>query len=202
MFSIVALAWLYIKSPGKEVEIHVELIKIIVQGVIIGILGIWLKYLLDESVRRQEEIKAEMAINKKVKAKKDKALQKNFAFLKNLCNEIIDGTKSGNFSSATAAIQITIWDDPSITFDYLALLDNWQDLEPKGLCEDVRQGYFLLKEELNQNGDSFSGENKLKIQNKFQEWKKYYDNRYKFLTLGDDASALLLDRSTKIFQKV
>ena len=201
LFSIIAVVWLYSNSPGKEAEINVELIKIIVQGVVISILGIWLKYLFEESVKRQEETKAEISAARAREAERKSILLKVFAFLKNLCIRILDGIDGGAFTSATAAIGIEIWDDPRVTFNYLALLDNWQELEPSGLCEDARQSYLLLEEELIQSGNSFSDENKLIIQDKVREWKRYYESRYKLLTLGDDASALSLDKSTKTFQK-
>jgi hypothetical protein len=176
---------LYIISPTRREDIHVELIKTIGQGIVIGILGAWIKQLFDNAAKEREleREKAESRIEQR-RNKRD-FLIKIIDLLISQCQESISISMAAG--TTLAAIEHSCVEGMS----YLELLRRWRLVEPKSPAIRAGEAFSGLMETLG----NLEKEKKIKImketaKNHFESWLKYFDAFSICLATGQDTGSL------------
>lgn len=187
--SVIAMIWLYRLSPGKEIEIHFELVKMIFQGVIIGVLGLWLKFLFDESVKNREEVKNNIAVKNEREARRRESLIAIFLLLRSLCRVMIKGVESENIKTAENVVNGTVKAPSGEYLEYPDILDQWQIYEPNGLSEKAQYAFIQIQ----YISGELTNDKRKEIKAKLLKWKDYYGDRIRVLSSGEKTSQVAID---------
>jgi hypothetical protein len=165
---IVTIRYLYIITPNKKEELRVEFAKILSQGVVLGILGFWFKYAIDETIKKRDYARVKQGEKEKLDKERVRTLTSALLELRNKCHKI-----EGFYNAVTLTrVGLVGMYRPEI----LDLLDKWELLESNsGVVNEVRKKYnefydtIMLKSIVEINN-----EERQQVKDKFTQWSNNY----------------------------
>lgn len=175
-----AIYCLYLVAGTKQDDVKLELIKILAEGVILGILGFWLKYLIDEATKNRERLRQEADARARSEREKKKKLLKIMINLRNACKKMIKAVDDDN--SVKAEETITISDDTP----YPELLDNWKMHDFDDDIDKATVSYDALYKRLKENNSRIDDVKKSLIKQEVKKWNNYYEEKIRALNTNNN----------------
>jgi hypothetical protein len=148
-----------------QLILKIETFKILANGLVIGIIAIWIKYLLDESAKSKE--------TEKVRQTAKKELFLGITATLNTALVAIGDEKVSSMTNFPALFTAGIGSGDRKQYEELLL--NWKNLEPNKPVKGALDDYRSLEKKFIENkwSDAFRKVAKPKV----MEWREYFQNR-------------------------
>jgi hypothetical protein len=178
--SLGSLIWLVVITPTKAEDFRLEVFKIVAQGLVIGIVGLWLKYLFDGMAIERDEQRKKLA---EATADMQRLLEDVLLFLSRICTHAIDWVGGEERPTVSATYAFTLHMNGT-KYEYEWLLLNWAQVEKGSAAAAAKRAFLRLKDELEKTGDTQTKENQDRIKERCAVWGKYYDGRLRCIAEG------------------
>ena len=183
--TIVAIVGLYaVLDETERNQALIEIIKVLMQALMIGVLGVWIKHLFSEAAKIKERDRLQAEADAESKRKRRDAAEWAFRHLKKLCLQTARtailpgrGSATGVFGAAEG-------------HTYEDLVDYWFSIEPDGPANKAADAFRKLMEQLRAPEDKMTPEKSQLIKETCSSWAKYYESRYSYLIWERDPSDL------------
>jgi hypothetical protein len=184
VIAVISVITFYVSSSNKQeqVAIKLEVIKGLINGVLITSLGLFVKWLFDENARNRERSLEE-------EVQKWSRRKELFENLKRMCRGALnscDVASNNNFSQLLSILGSGMGDTFKGKY-YNDMMDEWQKIEPLGEVDGARSAYEALNEKYKTMG--CTNEFKNLASSKLKHWEKYYTER----DAGHDAPGIPAD---------
>ncbi|WP_183562718.1 hypothetical protein [Mucilaginibacter sp. SP1R1] len=174
-----AIYCLYLNAGDNQDDVKLELIKILAEGVILGILGFWLKYLVDEATKKREQLRQDAELRARSEREKKKKLLKIMIDLRNTCKKILKTLVDDTSNKAEEII--TLGDD-----SYQELLDKWKMQDFDDDIDKATALYDDLYKQLKENNSRIDEDKKDLIKQEVEKWNDYYEGKIRALNTNSN----------------
>jgi hypothetical protein len=177
--SFVAIYYLFQHAKSKQDEIRLELIKILSEGVIIGMLGFWIKYLVDEATKKRDSERLEKGKKAETEKEKRRELLKIFLDLRSICKKIINSVHETTWTFADEIIIQNF--NPS----YEELIDDWKMYDSDEDIYKAEKAFEYLYFKLKENNSRITDDKIVLINNEVENWRNNYQQKIQLLINND-----------------
>jgi hypothetical protein len=160
---IAGVVAIYVTLPettNPRATFSIEVAKILASGVIVGIIGVWVKQALERAAERKQQVDARLAAQRGL-----------FKSLQAATRGALRLLRDPHVSSVGPFDNLFRVDDA----DFESLLDQWEVLEPAGPAKQVKSSYQVLEEEFNRV--RLAPEFRDRAKNEIIEWSKQFASR-------------------------
>lgn len=162
-------------------QFQIEIGKALIGVLAVGLLGVWVKQLLDRLEKEREERSTRRII-----------LRDTFDQLRKYSRQAI--TKLNNLNLSGQAYFGDLFKPPDRTEEYEYLLDIWERFEPSDTVRRAKVSYQKLQEKFNQNQGSLTKSFRDESKKELQEWLNYYTDRWWGIDIHDSPGPILFSQ--------